>query len=118
MVRELLGYLGVKPEQQIALPPWHYTDDKHPAGSQIPLQEVLTYCYDLRLASFQDAAALHGILANVPWSGVGQQILYEPISVSGGFLIFSVFLPTQCLSMNMWGFHVIIWFLLLQGAKA
>ncbi len=55
-MEELLQVLGQEGQQQVPCPSWHYQDHDEQAQSadiprQLPLQEALVKCYDLRSVS-------------------------------------------------------------------
>lgn len=59
-VEELLQVLGQEGHQQVSCPSWHYQDHDEQAQSsdisrQLPLQEALVKCYDLRSFSATSA---------------------------------------------------------------
>lgn len=48
-VEELLGAMHVSGALMVPVPSWHYEEPTHEAPrAQMPLQEALTKCYDLR----------------------------------------------------------------------
>lgn len=45
---ELLEEIGAPGDMSVAVPSWHYEEDQPRRSQQMPLQEALLKCYDLR----------------------------------------------------------------------